>query len=177
MDLVQTSSRPADTCLVSRTTSAPKSRAAGRDSSEAGTRLPDDLWEARHAWMLRILYFHLPALLGVALAFDYSLAHAMQEAAVVLALTLAATHVHSRRSRALVMTAALLTCSALLVHLTGGLIEAHFHCFVAVILLGFYESRAVYALAVVFVLAHHGVLGTQFAEAAPVFDHPSHPGV
>ncbi len=127
--------------------------------------------------MLRILYFHLPALLGVALAFDYSLAHAMQEAAVVLALTLAATHVHSRRSRALVMTAALLTCSALLVHFTGGLIEAHFHFFVAVILLGFYERRAVYALAVVFVLAHHGVLGTQFAGAAPVFDHPSHPGV
>ena len=138
--------------------------------------LPDELWESRHAWMLRILYAHVPALLAVALIFGDSLAHAAQEAGVVLMLALAAKQVRSRLARSLVATAALLTCSALLVHFTDGLIEAHFHFFVAVTLLGFYENRAVYALAVVYVLIHHGVLGAWF-DAAPVFSHPGHPDV
>ena len=149
----------------------------GSPSSGDAVRLPDALWEARHAWMLRILYLHVPALLAVAVAFDYSLGHAVQEAALVLVLALTAKHVSSRCGRALLVTAALLSCSALLVHFTGGLIEAHFHFFVAVSLLAFYENRSVYALAVAYVLVHHGILGTQLAQSAPVFDHPGYPGV
>jgi predicted signal transduction protein with EAL and GGDEF domain len=45
------------------------------------------------------------------------------------------------------------------VHLSGGLIEAHFAFFVAVVLLTLYEDWAVFGLAVAFVLLHHGVMG------------------
>ena len=127
--------------------------------------------------MLRILYVHVPALLGVGLLFGDSLTHSAQEAGLVLALTLAASQPRSRLARSLLATTALLTCSALLVHFTDGLIEAHFHFFVAVTLLAFYENRAVYALAVAFVLVHHGVLGGWFADSEPVFSHPGYPDV
>ncbi len=46
-----------------------------------------------------------------------------------------------------------------------------------VTLLAFYEDRAVYALAVVYVLVHHGLLGALSSEAGRVFDHPDQPGV
>ena len=127
--------------------------------------------------MLRILYLHLPALLVVALGFGAPLGHGLQDVAIVLGLALGATHVTSRRARSLLTATALLTCSALLVHLSGGLIEAHFHFFVVVTLLAFYEDRAVYVLAVVYVLAHHGILGALSPEADRVFSHPDRPGV
>ena len=139
--------------------------------------LPDELWEVRHAWMLRILHLHLPAVLLVALVFGERPGHALQELAVLLALALGATHFASRRVRSLLAATALLTCSALLVHFSGGLIEALFHFFVVVTLLAFYEDRSVYALAVVYVLAHHGLLGALSSEAGRVFDHPDQPGV
>ncbi|CAA9463143.1 MAG: Serine phosphatase RsbU, regulator of sigma subunit [uncultured Solirubrobacteraceae bacterium] len=140
------------------------------------SELPDELWEARHAWMLRILHLHVPALLVVAVAFGAPLGHGLQELALLLGLALAATHVSSRRARSLLTATALLTSSAMLVHFSGGLIEAHFHFFVVVTLLAFYEDRAVYALAVVYVLGHHGVLGALAGEER-VFSHPDHPGV
>ena len=146
-------------------------------SSGDSERLPDELWEARHAWMLRILFLHVPALLVVAIGFGYPAWHAVQEVAVILAVVLGATHVRSQTARALLAATALLSCSALLVHFTGGLIEAHFHFFVAVTLLAFYEDRRVYVLAVAYVLVHHGIIGTQFPESTRVFEHPAYPGV
>lgn len=127
--------------------------------------------------MLRILLLHVPALAVVAVSFGYASWHAAVEIAVVLAVVLGAASVRSQAARALLATTALLSCSALLVHFTGGLIEAHFHFFVAVALLAFYEDRRVYVLAVAFVLLHHGVIGTQFTETTRVFEHPSYPGV
>jgi diguanylate cyclase (GGDEF)-like protein len=52
-----------------------------------------------------------------------------------------------------------LTVAALGVHLAGGRIEAHFSFFVLVMLLTIYEDWTVFALAVGYVLAHHGVMG------------------
>ena len=127
--------------------------------------------------MLRILYAHVPVLLTVALVFGESLEHSAQEAGLVLILALVAKQLRSRLARSLLAATALLTCSALLVHFTGGLIEAHFHFFVAVTVLAFYESRAVYALAVAYVLVHHGILGAWFSDGVRVFDHPGYPGV
>jgi hypothetical protein len=64
----------------------------------------------------------------------------------------------------------LLTSSALLVHLTGGLIESHFHFFVIVPLLTPYGDWSVFLLAIGYVAVHHGV----FAQLDPtaVFNHP-----
>ncbi len=154
-----------------------KRKATTGSASHSMPELPDELWEGRHAWILRILCLHFPALLAVAVFFDYPFGHALADVAGLFALMLGAATFRSRRLRALLAATALLSCSALLVHFTGGLIEAHFHFFVAVTLLAFYEDRAIYGLAVVYVLAHHGVMATQFADTSRVFDHPGQPGV
>jgi hypothetical protein len=63
----------------------------------------------------------------------------------------------SRRLRSMMVAMGLLTSSALLVHLTGGLIESHFHFFVIVPLLTLYGDWSVFLLAIGYVAVHHGV--------------------
>ena len=65
----------------------------------------------------------------------------------------------------------LLTAAALGVHVAGGVIEAHFSFFVVVVLLTVYEDWMVFALAVGYVLAHHGILG--MIAANQVFADPN----
>jgi hypothetical protein len=76
----------------------------------------------------------------------------------------------SRRLRSMMVALGLLTSSGLLVHLTGGLIESHFHFFVIVPLLTLYGDWSVFLVAIGFVAIHHGV----FAQLDPtaVFNHP-----
>ena len=64
----------------------------------------------------------------------------------------------------------LLTSSAVLVHIWDGATEAHFHFFVMVTVLAWYEEWVPYLLAIVFVLLHHGVM--RRSTRASVFDHP-----
>ena len=50
-----------------------------------------------------------------------------------------------------------MTSSALVVHLSDGLIEAHFHFFVMVAVVALYQSWQPYLLALAFVVVHHSV--------------------
>ncbi|HVL95837.1 MAG TPA: ATP-binding protein [Solirubrobacteraceae bacterium] len=130
-----------------------------------GDTLPDDGFRRRHRLMLQVLVAHALVLPLLALAYGASVLHALLEGGVVAALAAAAaTAPAGRRVRALLAAAGLLTCSAVLVHITDGLIEAHFHFFVAVAMLSLYEDWAVYGLAVSFVLLHHGLGTTAFGQ-------------
>jgi diguanylate cyclase (GGDEF)-like protein len=64
----------------------------------------------------------------------------------------------------------LITCSALLVHVSGGLIEAHFHFFVVIILLTLYEDWIPFLAAAGYVLLHHGLMGA--IDPSSVYNHP-----
>ena len=50
----------------------------------------------------------------------------------------------------------LVMTSAVLVHLSGGYIEMHFHFFVMVALLALYQDWTPFLLAIGFVVLHHG---------------------
>jgi diguanylate cyclase (GGDEF)-like protein len=76
----------------------------------------------------------------------------------------------SPKIRSAAASLALLTICALLVHISGGLIEMHFSFFVAVIVLTLYEDWMPFLLAVGYVLIHHGVMGT--LEPHAVFNRP-----
>jgi signal transduction histidine kinase len=65
-------------------------------------------------------------------------------------------------------------CSAVLVHLSGGYIEAHFHFFLVVILIGLYEDWLPFGLALAYVVLHHGVAGT--IDPSSVYNHPEAQG-
>jgi mannitol-specific phosphotransferase system IIBC component len=57
------------------------------------------------------------------------------------------------------------------VHLAGGLIEAHFHFFVMIPVVALYEAWLPFALGVAYVLVHHGVMGT--LDPRSVYNHPA----
>jgi signal transduction histidine kinase len=80
-----------------------------------------------------------------------------------------------RLRRSLAASLGLLVCSAVLVHLSGGLIELHFHYFVAVAVIALYQEWIVYAVAILFVLLEHGLLGQLDREY--VYDHAGNPWV
>src|SRR5581483_2749835 len=64
-----------------------------------------------------------------------------------------------RRLRAGFATLGLLTASAVLVHLSGGYVEFHFHFFITVALIALYEDWTAFLLAISYVVLEHGVLG------------------
>ena len=50
----------------------------------------------------------------------------------------------------------LITASAMLVHLSGGYIEAHFHFFVMIGVLTLYQDWVPFLVAIGYVVLHHG---------------------
>ncbi len=136
-----------------------------------GHALPDDVWRRRHRGILILVALHLPVLLAVALFEGRGPGHGTLDLVPIAGLGLLATRLPGRRWPTLAASAALLLCSAVLVHLTDGLAEAHFHFFVVLTVLAFYEDWTAYGMALTFVLLHHGLVGTGLPYR--VFDHPN----
>jgi PAS domain S-box-containing protein len=137
-----------------------------------GRTLPDERWAGRHHGMVVLLWAHVVALPIVALLYGMGVVHALSEGGVVAAFAVAASlAIGDRRIRTVVVSLGLLTSSAVLVHVTGGLIEAHFHFFVVVTILSLYEDWLPFLLAIAFVALHH-LVGAATAGAA-VYDHGS----
>lgn len=132
-------------------------------------------FSARHRLLTTILALHIPALIAVGLITRHSVLGTLAEAAAVAALVGFAVLPGDRRRRALSTSLGLLTCSALLVHLTHGSAEAHFHYFVAVALIALYQDWTVYALAFIFVVLEHIVIGN--IDHADLYDHGGNPWV
>ena len=63
----------------------------------------------------------------------------------------------------------LITSSALLVHIWGGVIEGHFHFFVMIALLALYEDWFPFLLAAAYVVVHHGLMGA--LDPGGVYNH------
>jgi PAS domain S-box-containing protein len=62
-----------------------------------------------------------------------------------------------------------MSSSAILVHLSGGYIEMHFHFFVMLVFLALFQDWTPYMLAVAYVAIHHGVIGVLWPE--DVYNH------
>jgi signal transduction histidine kinase len=144
-----------------------------RRSLPRGDTLPDAVWEKRHRFLVALLGAHAIALPIFALAMGYSVVHSVLEGGVIpgtIALT-ALVFPGPRKLREALVTLGLLTCSALLAHLSGGYIEAHFHFFLVIILIGLYEDWLPFGLALGYVVLHHGVGGAIDPES--VYNHPA----
>ena len=96
------------------------------------------------------------------------LSHALLVSAIVAAFAITGSLLDERRRvlASAVVALGLLTCSAILVHFSEGLIEAHFHFFVMVVALTSTRSPARGR----YVGLHHGVLGVLSPET--VYNHP-----
>jgi PAS domain S-box-containing protein len=154
-----------------------------RHSLPVGGSLPEDVWRRRHRFLVGLTWFHvvIVALIGPVFGYrwDLSLAawfddgtvlHTIGESLVIA--FFAAVAAYDRASRPFRATAVgfgLMSASAILVHLSGGYIELHFHFFVMLAFLALYQDWIPYILAIVYVAIHHGVIGVLWPEA--VFNH------
>src|SRR4051794_22219876 len=106
-----------------------------------GGALPDEVWAERHRWILTLLFLHVPVVWGFGVCRGVGPLHALLEAVAVGSFGVAAVVVRNDRRQSTVVTAmGLLTASAVLVHLSGGMIEMHFHYFVMVGVITLYQD-------------------------------------
>jgi PAS domain S-box-containing protein len=136
-----------------------------------GQTLPEDVWQRRHRGILTLLWLHVIGLPLFGIAQGYGVAHCLAEGAAIAVPATLATFVGGRKIRAALVSLGLLTSSALLVHFSGGYIEAHFHFFVMIVVLTLYEDWSPFLLAVAYVAIHHGLAGALDPDS--VYNHPA----
>ena len=135
-----------------------------------GQSLSDARWPIRHRAMVWVLWLHVPALWSLGVLLGYNPLHVMVDMApLAFGATVATLPDFSRRVRTLAAVVTLVTCSAVLVHLTSGLTESHFHFFAVVAFITLYQEWLPFAVALVYVVVHHGVVGVWAPTA--VFNH------
>ena len=149
----------------------------------AGGSLPEDVWRTRHRFLLALTWLHVVIIALVGLVFGYrwdssfaaffdddTVLHTIGESLPVALFAGMATYSGASRAfRATAVGFGLMSSSAILVHLSGGYIELHFHFFVMLAFLALYQDWIPYLLAIVYVAIHHGVVGVLWPEA--VFNH------
>jgi hypothetical protein len=137
-----------------------------------GGTLPAASWARRHRGVVILLWAHAFFIPAYALAMGYPAGHALAEGLIVpTTAVVASMTLLSRRIRTVVASLGLLSSSALLVHLSGGLIEMHFHFFVMVVVVSLYQDWLPFLAAVGYVFIHHGLFGALAPES--VFNHPA----
>ena len=142
-----------------------------RRALPAGNLLPEDVWRQRHRVIVALLWLHVPALVLFGVVMGQDAAHSGGEVALIAACALLASWGRLGRTlKASAATLGLITASAVLVHFSGGYVEAHFHFFVMLGVITLYQSWVPFLLALTYVVVHHGVLGAVSPTA--VFNHP-----
>ncbi|MGH2690107.1 MAG: methyl-accepting chemotaxis protein, partial [Actinomycetota bacterium] len=146
--------------------------ASARRLLPVGRPLPEEEWARRHRGIVVLLWIHAVALPLFAITRGLTPGHALFEGmAIAVPALLASSTRLNRDVRMVVATFGLVASSAVLVHVSGGVIEMHFHYFVVVAIITLYQSWRPFLVAVAFVLFQHGVLGV--IDPATVFNHPA----
>jgi len=155
-------------------TSGAVARAArtARGALPHGQLLAPEVWERRHRGIVGLLWLHAAGVTAFGLARGRGLSHSLAEGSVVMAFALLAVHPGgNRRARSAAAVLGLITSSAILVHLSGGVVEMHFHFFVMIGVITLYQDWLPFGLALGYVVIHHGVLGV--LHPTDVFNHPA----
>jgi diguanylate cyclase (GGDEF)-like protein/PAS domain S-box-containing protein len=147
-----------------------RTTAAIRNVLPRGQTLPMDAWERRHRAMLWILWAHVAWLPVFSLFRGLDIRQAIGwTVPIALAGVAAMLPAPGVRARSVAVALGLLTASAVLVHASGGRIEAHFHFFVMIAILALYEDWLPFGVAVAYVVLEHGVIGVLSPHS--VYDH------
>jgi PAS domain S-box-containing protein len=155
------------------------------DLVPSGGALPEEVWRSRFRLLVGLTWAHalIIALVGPVLGRRWDLSlhaflddgtalHTMAEGSIVALFALLAGWQRAGRTvRTTAVGFGLMSSSAILVHLSGGYIEMHFHFFVMLVFLALCQDWVPYLLAVAFVTVHHGLVGVLWPEG--VYNHPA----
>jgi PAS domain S-box-containing protein len=125
-----------------------------------GRQLSQEDWDQRHRAILVVLWLQIIGLVAFGFWRGYDWQHlAVDGGAVTLFAAWATQPLGGRRLRSSVASVGLLTGAALGVHLSGGVIEAHFMYFVVIALLMLYQDWIPFLVAIAYVVGEHGLIG------------------
>lgn len=130
-----------------------------------GSLLSEGSFRARHRVIVAIAALHVPMLAVLGLVGQVPAPALLIGLGAVGGLSLAAAAPLPRLLRMLAATAALSLTSALLVHVTGGLVEAHFHYFLTLGVIALYQDWRPYLVALLGVVIHHLLVWTLLGSA------------
>src|SRR4051794_20636071 len=118
--------------------------------------LPAAQWAPRHRTIVLLVWAHVPVLLIWGLLRGYPVWHATSDVIVIAALAALADHKKfSQTARSCIGAVALVTCSAMVVHVAGGAVAAHFHFFVVLPIIGLYGQWKPFLISVGYIVVHH----------------------
>ena len=125
-----------------------------------GQLLPEHVLRQRHRSICILLWLHVPALFAFGVLMGNSATHtAIDVSLIALCGVGASLERYPMKARVIAASFGLVTCSAVLVDLWGGITEAHFHFFVMIGVLTLYQDWTPFLVAIAFVVIHHGVGG------------------
>jgi hypothetical protein len=126
------------------------------------------VWERRQRGIVFLLWVHAVALAAMGVVRGFGVLHSALEGGAIAALALMSHH-GSVRVRSAAATLGLISSSAILVHLSGGVIEAHFHFFAMIGIITLYQDWLPFGLAIAFIALHHGIASV--IDAGSVYNH------
>src|SRR5439155_18747304 len=125
-----------------------------------GGSLPYEQWERRHRVIVALLWIHAVGLTIFGLIRGYSVPHILADTSVIATAAVFASWKRlGRKWQSTVAAFGLVAASGVFVHLSGGVVEVHFHYFVMVVVLSLYEDWIPFLVAIAFVLVEHGAMG------------------
>jgi diguanylate cyclase (GGDEF)-like protein len=135
-----------------------------------GQMLPEHIWRRRHSTIVGLLWVQVVALTAFGLWQGQSPRHmAIEGGFLALPALLASSEWAGAKLRVAAASFGLISCSAVLVHLWGGVIEAHFLFFVMIGVLTLYQDWVPFLVAIGYVVLHHGLAGVLAPET--VYNH------
>jgi diguanylate cyclase len=118
-----------------------------------------------------LLWTHVAGLTIFGLAMGKTIGHMAFEGTLMAGPAVIATAESvGLRMRMAAASFGLITASAMLVHLSNGVVEAHFHFFVMIGVLTLYQDWMAFGIAIGYVVVHHGLVGVIAPEQ--VYNHP-----
>ena len=125
-----------------------------------GHALSDSEWKNRHRVIVLVLWLHVGGAFAFGLWEGFGVLHVLLEASFIGVAAVWATSPRGGRTvRTLAACFGLIASSAVLVHLSGGYIEMHFHFFIMLSVIALYQEWLPFLLSIAFVAAHHGIVG------------------
>ncbi len=137
-----------------------------------GYSIEDAEWLRRHRGIVWLLWVHAVGVPVFGLLMNRSVLLGFIGGVTLAGLAVSAMSRRiGNRLRAALATLGLVLASSLLVHLSGGAIESHFHFFVMMAVIVLYQDWLPFLLALISIVVDHGLIGT----LAPtmVYNHPA----
>jgi diguanylate cyclase (GGDEF)-like protein len=143
---------------------------AARNWLPQGQMLPEHILRRRHHTIVWLMWMHVVGLTAFGLFMGQTVPHMAVEGTILaLPAVMATSEWVGLRLRVAAASFGLITASAMLVHLSNGVVEAHFHFFVMIGVLTLYQDWMAFGIAIGYVVLHHGVMGV--ISPAQVYNH------